>query len=145
MTIIRWTPFRELTSLQQDMDRWLNHVHEKWENSNADFIPAAEILNTNSHIYLNVEIPGVAPADIDVQVTGQTVSIVGERHPTKTEESVGSVRSELRYGKFNRVIVLPEKIQNDQVVAKYENGLLKLVLPKLVEEQNAIVKVEIAA
>jgi HSP20 family protein len=142
MTIIRWAPFRELNSLQQDMDRWLNHVHEKWENPNAEFIPAAEILNTNSHIYLNVEIPGVAPADIDVQVTGQTVAIVGERHQPETE---GSVRSELRYGKFNRVIVLPEKIQNDQVVAKYENGLLKLVLPKLVEEQNAIVKVEVAA
>lgn len=142
MTVIRWAPFREITSLQQDMDRLFNHVHEKWENPDADFIPAAEILNTNSHLYLNVEIPGVAPADIDLQVTAQTVAIVGERCQPETE---GTVRSELRYGKFHRVIVLPEKIQNDQVTAKYENGLLKLVLPKLVEEQNKIIKVEIAA
>ncbi len=124
------------------MDRLLTHVHEKWENLDADFIPAAEILNTDSHLYINVEIPGVAPADIDVQVTAQTVAIVGERHQTTTE---GTRRSELRYGKFQRVIALPEKIQNDQVSAQYENGLLKLILPKLVEEQNKIVKVAVAA
>ena len=142
MTVIRWAPFRELTSWQQDMDRLLNHVHEKWENPDADFVPAAEMINTNSHLYLNVEIPGLTPADIDLQVTAQTVAIVGERCQPEVE---GAVRSELRYGKFHRVIVLPEKIQNDQVTAKYENGLLKLVLPKLVEEQNKIIKVEIAA
>jgi HSP20 family protein len=141
MTVIRWAPFRELTSLQHDMDRLLNHVHERWEHPAADFIPVAEILNTNSHIYINVEIPGVTPSDIDLQVTAQTVAIVGERPQPLTD---GEVRSELRYGKFHRVIALPEKVQNDQVEAKYENGLLKLVLPKLVEDKNKIVKVEIA-
>ncbi len=142
MTVIRWAPFRELTSLQHDMDRLLNHVHERWENPAGDFTPAAEILNTSSHIYINVEIPGVTPQDIDLQVTAQTVAIVGERPQPKTD---GEVRSELRYGKFHRVIALPEKVQNDQVEAKYENGVLQLVLPKLVEDKNKIVKVEIAA
>jgi HSP20 family protein len=142
MTVIRWAPLRELTSLQQDMDRLLNHVHERFEYPEADFIPAAELLNTNDHIYINIELPGLTPADIDVQVTAQTVAIVGERTHPSIE---GKVRSELRYGKFHRVIALPEKVQNDQVEAKYENGVLKLVLPKLVADQNKIVKVEIAS
>jgi HSP20 family protein len=62
--------------------------------------------------------------------------VVGSAHPTK-------LVLRLRYGKFQRIISLPEKFQHDQVTAKYEQGVLQLTLPKLVEDKDKIVKVEI--
>jgi HSP20 family protein len=61
----------------------------------------------------------------------------------KVTEGETSNRSELRYGKFQRIISLPEKVQHDQVTANYEQGVLQLTLPKLVEDKDKIVKVEI--
>jgi HSP20 family protein len=90
-----------------------------------------------------VEIPGVAPDQIDVQVTAKTVTVSGERLVT-AQENVTNKRSELRYGKFHRVIALPEQVQNDQVTAKYEYGILQLVLPKLIEDKDKVVKVEVS-
>jgi HSP20 family protein len=76
-------------------------------------------------------------------VTAEAVAISGERKSeTKTEEN-GMTRSEFRYGKFRRVIPLPTRIQNTNVVAEYKDGILNLTLPKAEEEKNKVVKVEL--
>jgi HSP20 family protein len=81
--------------------------------------------------------------DIDVRVTEQAVAISGERQSeTKTEER-GMTRSEFRYGKFQRVIPLPARVQNAQVQADYKNGVLSLSLPKAEDEKNKVVKVNL--
>jgi HSP20 family protein len=82
-------------------------------------------------------------AYIDVQVTPSAVSIKGERKSeTKTEEN-GKTRTEFHYGKFERVIPLPAKIQNTNVKAEYKDGILNLTLPKKEEEKNKVVKVNL--
>jgi HSP20 family protein len=97
---------------------------------------------TDRDITIYLDLPGVDPAHIDVQATAKTITIIGERLAKETEGEISN-RSELRYGKFQRIISLPEKVQHDQVIAKYEQGVLQLTLPKLVEDKDKIVKVEI--
>jgi HSP20 family protein len=97
---------------------------------------------TDRDINIYLDLPGVDPAHIDVQSTAKTITIIGERLAKVTEGEISN-RSELRYGKFQRIISLPEKVQRDQVIAKYEQGVLQLTLPKLVEDKDKIVKVEI--
>jgi HSP20 family protein len=139
MTVIKWSPLRDLSVLQQQME-WLR---EGSESQYLGFTPAAEMVTTDRDITIYLDLPGVDPAQVDVQATAKTITIVGERSAKTTEGEISN-RSELRYGKFQRIISLPEQVQHNQVTAKYEQGVLQLTLPKLVEDKDKIVKVEIA-
>ncbi len=142
MTIVRWQPLREITTLQREMDRLFAGFSDTTAPS---FVPAAELKTDNDNIYLQLEVPGLTPEEIDVQVSVNSVAITGERKEETTTDENGTKHSEFRYGKFHRVITLPKKIQQDAVQAKYENGVLKLTFPKLEDEKPKTVKVEVAA
>lgn len=144
MALIRWQPFQEIESLQQDMNRLFDGLATTDRNGNRSaFVPATELKETPEAIHLSLEVPGLDPKDIDVQVSAEAVSISGERkEETKTEEK-GMTRTEFRYGRFQRVIPLPARIENTNVQADYKDGILKLTLPKAEEEKNKVVKVSL--
>ena len=146
MALIRWEPYREINSLQREMNRLFDDMARTTANGGnggVAFIPAAEMQETPEAIHLKLEVPGMEASDLDVQVTAEAVSISGERkEETKTEEK-GMTRTEFRYGKFQRVIPLSARIQNDKVQAEYKNGILSLTLPKAEAEKNKVVKVNI--
>lgn len=145
MALIRWEPFREVDNLQREMNRMFDSLSaaNRGENLGTSYMPAAEMQETADAIHLKLEVPGLEAKDLDVQVTAEAVSISGERKSeTKTEEK-GVTRSEFRYGRFQRVIPLPTRIQNDKVQAEYKNGVLTLTLPKAEAEKNKVVKVNI--
>jgi HSP20 family protein len=78
-----------------------------------------------------------------IQVTEKAVAISGERKSETKTEDKGRTRTEFHYGKFQRVIPLPVKIQNTDVKAEYKDGILNLILPKKEEEKNKVVKVNL--
>ena len=145
MALVRLNSWREANTLQQQINRLIDETlvpATVWEKSLTK-VPLAEIENTKDAIYLKLELPGMEAKDLDVQVTEKAVSISGERKSeTKTEEN-GITKSEFHYGKFQRVIPLPSKIQNTNVTAEYKDGILKLTLPKAEEEKNKFVKVNL--
>ena len=146
MTLIRWEPFREIDSLQRQMNRLfdnLTHTATDGENLGISFMPPAEIQETPEAFHLKLEVPGMEAKDLDVQVTAESVAISGERKEEIKTEEKGMTRTEFRYGQFRRVIPLPTRIQNEQVQAEYKNGILSLTLPKAEEEKNKVVKVNI--
>lgn len=146
MALIRWEPFREIDSLQREMNRLfdsLSPTPTTKENMGVAFIPPAEIQETPEAIQLRLEIPGMEAKDLDVHVTAEAVSISGERQSEMQSEDKGVTRSEFRYGQFRRVIPLPTPIQNDKVQADYKNGILSLMLPKVEAEKTKVVKVNI--
>ena len=145
MALVRYNPWHEMNSLQ----RQLNHLFDdaltpdNWGDfGNLAKVPAAELTETDGAVYLKLELPGMEAKDLDVQVMADRVAISGERKSeTKTEED-GRTRSEFRYGKFSRVIPLPARIQNTNVIADYKDGIHNLTLPKS-EEENKVVKVNL--
>ena len=143
--LMRWEPFREVDSLQREMNRLFDQFSRPAsEMVSNSFVPAAELHETEDAIEVKLEVPGMEAKDLDVQVTAEAIAISGERKSeTKTEEN-GVTRSEFRYGKFRRVIPLPTRIQNTNVVANYKDGILHLTLPKAQEEKNKVVKVELS-
>ncbi len=146
MAIIRWEPLREINSLQREMNRLFDDMTRttaNGENVGFAFIPLAEIQETPEAIYLKLEVPGMEASDLDVQVTAEAVAISGERKEETKSEGKGLTRTEFRYGKFQRVIPLSTRIQNDKVEAEYKNGILSLTLPKAEAEKNKVVKVKI--
>lgn len=145
MALVRWNPWREMATLQQPMNRLFDEAVVPATGGERSFVrvPADEIEETKDAIHLKLEVPGIEAKDLDVQVTENAVSISGERkEETKTEEN-GVTKSEFHYGKFQRVIPLPARIQNTQVQAEYKDGILNLTLPKSEEEKNKVVKVNL--
>ncbi|BAY89102.1 MULTISPECIES: Hsp20/alpha crystallin family protein [unclassified Tolypothrix] len=145
MTVVRWNPWREIDTLQ----RQLNELFEETRVPSAGVerggvrIPAAELQETENAILLKLELPGMEAKDLDVQVTEKAVYISGERkQETKTEEK-GTTRSEFYYGKFQRLIPLPARVQNTSVTADYKNGILHLTLPKVEAEKTKVVKINL--
>ncbi len=144
MALVRLQPFREIENLQRDM----NHLFETLDNRQEvfpPFAPAAEMETDGENVYLKLEVPGLNPEEIEVQVNPHSVAITGERKEEKTSTEKGMKRSEFRYGKFHRTISLPKKIKNDGVVAKYKNGILNLTLPKAEDDRHKTVKVQVEA
>lgn len=144
MTLIRWAPFREIETLQREMNQLFDTLAPATNSPNGiTFMPAAELQETPDAIHVRVEIPGMDAKDLDVQVMAEAVSISGERKSESRTEDNGMVRSEFRYGSFSRVIPLPSRVQNDKVEADYKNGILSLTLPKVEAEKNKVVKVNL--
>ncbi|MGF1514126.1 MAG: Hsp20/alpha crystallin family protein [Elainellaceae cyanobacterium] len=146
MALVRWQPFREMTDVQREMNRLFDDMlspTSRRENMGTLFSPAAELNETDDNYELKLEVPGLEPDDISIEATAEAIAISGERHSETKSERSGLSRTEFRYGKFQRVIPLPGRIQNQQVAAEYKNGILHLTLPKAEEEKSKVVKVNV--
>jgi HSP20 family protein len=143
--LVRYNPWQELNALQRQLDRFFEdaRVPSALFEKDSVRVPAAELQETDTAIYLKVELPGIEAKDLDVQVTENSVSISGERKSeTKTEEK-GVTKSEFYYGKFHRIIPLPTEVENTKVGAEYKDGILHLTLPKTEREKHKVVKVNL--
>jgi HSP20 family protein len=144
MALVRWSPFREIESLQREMNQLFDTLaSDTGRSSITAFVPAAELHETPEAIHLKVELPGMDAKDLDVQVMADAVAISGERKSETRTEEKGVVRSEFRYGSFRRVIPLSTRVENDKVEANYKDGILTLNLPKVNAEKNKVVKVNL--
>lgn len=144
MAITRWEPFRELVSLRQAMDRLFDEsfVRPFRPGAGAEE-PALDMYQTADDVVIKASLPGVKPEDVDVTITGDTVTIKGE---TKTEEEIKRedyLYQERRYGAFSRSVRLPGSLQTDKAEAVFENGVLKLTIPKAEESKPKTVKVKV--
>lgn len=146
MTLVRWQPFREMQDVQREMNRLFEDMLTPSTQTNglaSAFSPAAELEETADAYQLKLEVPGMEPNDIDIEVTAEAVAIKGERKTEKKEEGKGMTRTEFRYGHFQRILPLPGRIDNQNVSAEYKNGILHLTLPKVEAEKNKVVKVNV--
>ncbi|MBE9117474.1 Hsp20/alpha crystallin family protein [Lusitaniella coriacea LEGE 07157] len=145
MSLVRLELFREVDSLQREMNRFIENSIARSDDNRltTSFVPAAELEETSDALHLKLEVPGMESKDLDIQVSAEAVSISGERKSENKTQEGGVTRSEFRYGSFRRVIPLPNRIQNNNVQAEYKDGILNLTLPKAEEEKNKIVKVNL--
>lgn len=146
MAIMRYSPWTEINSFQRQLNRMFDDTLTPAtfaEFANFSKVPAAELTETESALILKLEVPGMQPGDIDIEATAKSISIKGERKSEVQTESADKTRSEFRYGSFQRVISLPVRIQNTEVKAEYQDGILHLTLPKAEEEKNKAVKVNL--
>jgi len=143
MTLIRWQPFQELETLRRQMDHMFDDINGLKNTSAVSWQPAIEIQDADAHVILRAEIPGIEAKDLDVRVTREAASDLGEHRYEQKTQAKGFFRSEFRYGKFGRVIALPVAVQNDQVKAAFANGILTLTLPKVEAAKNRVVKLNL--
>jgi HSP20 family protein len=148
MSLIRWQPMRELDTLRRQMDRMFEDILSDrslpvFSTGDMTWVPAIEMTETETDLTLKAEIPGISAQDLDIQVSEDSVMIVGEhKEEAKTDEK-GYLRSEFHYGQFQRMVALPVSIRNQEAKADFKDGILTLTLPKSEEAQRKVVKLNL--
>jgi HSP20 family protein len=144
--IVRWEPFRDLISLREAMDRLFEESFIRpragWLAPLGTEALAVDMYETDQDVIVKSSVPGIKPEDIDITITGDTLTIKGETKAEEKIERANYVRQERRYGAFSRSLTLPTTIVAEQAKAEFENGVLTLTLPKAEEVKPKTIKVK---
>jgi HSP20 family protein len=134
-TLVRWEPFRELASLQSEMSRWMNGVLEGNGRTTQSWVPAVDVWETPTEVVYAFDLPGIPEDAITIEVNDETLSVSAEREKTEETNENGFYRFERRYGTFARAVGLPQGVDQEQISARYENGVLEIRVPKPEEQK----------
>jgi HSP20 family protein len=145
MQLVRFDPLREMERLHSDLNRLFEGVPAEGRTADTGrtWAPAVDVAETEEAILVRAELPGMAREDIDIELSGETLTLRGERKFESEEKKNNLVRIERRYGKFLRSFTLATPIQTDRVSASYKDGILEVVLPK--SEETRPRKVQVVA
>jgi HSP20 family protein len=148
MALIRWDPFREMSALQERMNRLMSDYRTRapWaeeEMAQGNWVPPVDIYETKESIVLNVELPGVVKENITLEVKDSTLTLKGEKKLEKDVKEESYHRMERTYGSFMRAFTLPSTVQQEKVKARFKDGVLEVTIPKAEEAKPKQVKVEV--
>jgi HSP20 family protein len=106
--------------------------------------PALDVYEEKGDLVVKAELPGLSKEDIDIILTGSTMTIKGEKKKVEEIKEDDYYRCERSYGAFARSIDLPAEVQAEKVKASYKDGVLEVRLPKTEESKSNVVKVKVA-
>jgi len=141
MGIIRWNPYRDVFSIQDEINKLFEDTFK--ERKTSDFwTPNIDILETKEEYKIKMDIPGVFKEDVNISVTGNDLIIKGERKEEKFENETNCYRKEIPYGIFMRQIVLPENVSEENIKALYKDGVLEVRIPKADKAKSKQITIE---
>lgn len=131
--ITRWDPFKEISSLREEIDRLFDSFFGRKSfiaEREHTFSPAIDVEETEDSFIIRAEVPGMKKEDIKVTVDENGILISGERKKEKEEKGKTYHRIEISYGKFKRYIPFPKEVQPEKAKAKCKDGILEIEVPK---------------
>jgi HSP20 family protein len=125
------SPFEELERMRREMD-WLTEglTGRLFREPTAGVFPLMNVTEDNDNYYVRAELPGLRADELNISVTGDTISISGERKLPVEDKKARYHRREREAGKFSRIVSLPTQVDTDKVQARCADGILTVVLPK---------------
>ena len=129
-TLVRWAPFSELASLQNEMSRFMNGLLEGNGRATQSWIPTADVWETDSEVVYAFDLPGIPEDKISVELDEGALTITAEREREQTVEEGKYFRFERRFGSFTRTIGVPQGVTEDSVRAEYKHGVLEVHVAK---------------
>ena len=134
MAIVRWEPFRELATLQNEMNRLFNTFEAPAAGGNGGtlrrWLPAMDLVETEDHFVLRADLPGLSEDDVSIEVEDRVLTVSGERKAEHETSKEGYHRVERAFGSFSRSLTLPEGVDADAVAASFDRGVLEIRIPK---------------
>ncbi|HAY21302.1 MAG TPA: molecular chaperone [Desulfobacterales bacterium] len=132
--LVKWEPFREVSRLRREMDRVFEDFFGPrrwglipWE---GEWTPAMDVAETDEQVVVKAEIPGIEPKEINISLTGDVLTVKGEKKSEREEKKENYHLVERSYGAFSRSVTLPAAVDADKIDAKYEKGVLTITCPK---------------
>jgi len=145
MAILRWSPFRDLMGIQQEVNRLFDDLMTRRTEAGLEgavWVPAVDVSESGDSVNVKVEAPGVKKEDIKISVTDNVLTVRGEKKMEKETSEENYHRIERVYGNFIRSIELPTVVQADKVKAGFKDGVLTIVLPKSEEVKPKEIAIE---
>ena len=146
MTIVRYDPFRDLRTLQEEVNRLFstNLTRSFGEEGigRGAWSPSVDIFENKDQIVLEAELPGMSREDFDLAIENNVITLRGERRFEKKDETDNYHRVERSYGSFTRSFTLPQTVSGEGATAEYRNGVLRVALPK--REETKARRIEIS-
>jgi HSP20 family protein len=136
MALARWTPYRDMMSVRDEMNRVLNEVFGRGANdesawSSGTWSPPVDIYETDDALIMKAELPGFSKDEISIELKENTLLVRGERKREDEVKEGNYHRMERVYGAFQRSFLLPTTVDQEKVKASYKDGILELRLPKV--------------
>lgn len=146
--LIRWEPFREMTSLRDAMDRLFEDSFVRpsrfFTGGGRSQLPI-DMYQTSNEVVVKATLPGFKPDEVDISITGDTLNIKAEHKEEQEIKEEDYFYRERRYGSFMRSVPIPVQVKSDKAEAVFENGVLTLTLPKAEEVKPKHIKVKAKA
>ena len=146
MELIPWKRLDELTSFRKEMDSLfkrffgetplLRRVREEWH-------PTVDFSETKDKFVFKAELPGLEVKDIDVSISGDILTIKGEKKKEEEQEDEHFHSVERYYGSFQRSFRLPQNVKINKIEAKFDKGVLKISLPKTEEAKKKVINIKV--
>jgi HSP20 family protein len=139
MTVVRYEPWSLLNRLRRELDQTFETpAHD------ASWTPAVDIHEETRQFVVRADLPGVTPKDIEITAEKGVLSLRGSRNFEQKSDGVHYSRVERVTGKFVRTFTLPENVATDQINAKFKDGVLELIIPKIAKPEPRRIEVQAA-
>ena len=139
MPIIRWKPW--WAEEWDDLEKSFSDLPAIFSQSKS-FVPAVDIYQDKDNVVVETPLPGVDPDKVNISIENDVLTIKGESEEKKEVEEKDYYRKEVRQGSFYRSVALPTHVLGEKAEAVYENGMLKITIPKAPEAKPKTIKVK---
>ena len=141
--LVRWNPMAEMAGMHDQVDRLFEDFFSRSPISYEGYgVVNMDMMQTDDEVIIEASIPGIKPDDINISVTGDTLTIRGEIKSDEEVKKADYHMREIKRGSFTRSVVLPAQVVSDKAKAEFENGILKLTLPKAEEVKPKTITVK---
>jgi HSP20 family protein len=129
-TLVRWEPFRELSTLQSEMSRLMTGLVEGNGRTSQNWMPTLDVWETDDELVYAFDLPGIPEDKISIELHDDTLTVSAEREKTAEASNEHGYRFERRFGTFSRAVGLPPGTDESKVHANVENGVLEIRVAK---------------
>jgi len=146
MALMKWTPFGDLATFRREMDRLFERFFGELptlEFPAFGWTPRLDVSETKDSVTVKVELPGLEPKDLDISISGNMLTIKGEKKQETEEKDEHHHLVERAYGSFSRMVQLPAPVSADKVKATFKNGVLTIALPKTEEAKRKAIPIKV--
>lgn len=142
---------KSLMKRPAETNRWLDPFFEDFFSApslfnrmDSEFTPRVDIRETEDHLTMSLEVPGMDKKDIKVQIKDNVLSISGNREVRNDQDGENVIRREIRTGSFCRQFTLPRTVDTNSIKAEYTNGMLEVRLDKLEEAKPKEIDIQVS-
>jgi HSP20 family protein len=146
MELMPWRPFAELSSFRSEMDRFWNKFLGETpfaRRFTEEWSPSVDISETKDKLVIKAELPGLDAKDVNVSISGDLLTIKGEKKKEKEEKDEHHHYVERYYGAFQRSFQLPVNVKTDTIEATFDKGVLEVTLPKTEEAMKKEIEIKV--
>jgi HSP20 family protein len=129
-TLVRWEPFREIATLQNEMSRFMNGLLEGNGRTNQAWVPALDVWETENEVVYALDLPGIPEDKISVELDEGALTITAEREQAQQQTDDRFYRFERRFGTFSRTFGVPQGVTDADIKADYKDGVLEVHVKK---------------